>query len=70
MLSWLGSIGDAFGIIMQVVTSFFSGILAVFSLVAEGMVYIVAILGFLPSVVLGFAMAGLTICVVFHLIGR
>lgn len=55
---------------MQVVTSFFSGILAVFSLVAEGMVYIVAILGFLPSVLLGFAMAGLTICVVFHLIGR
>lgn len=70
MLSWLSSIGDAIGIFIQFLTSTISGILSVFSLVGEAASFMAVAWALLPSPLLVFATAGISIVIVFHLIGR
>lgn len=70
MLSALSGLVQGFNIVVQFVTTFFTGIISVFGLVAQCWVFLVTVWGLLPSVVLVFAAAGLSICVVFQLIGR
>lgn len=70
MLSWLSSIGESIGIFIQFVTSTISGILAVFGLVGQSIAFLTVAWLQLPSVLLVFCVAGITIVVVFQLIGR
>lgn len=70
VLSWLSSIGDAIGIFVQFVTSTVSGILSVFGLIGQCFAFLTLSFGHLPSVLLVFITAGLTITIVFQLIGR
>lgn len=70
MFSWLSSIGNSFVIIAQTISSFFTGILNVFALVGQSLSFLSASWVYMPSVLLVFATAGISIVVVFHLIGR
>lgn len=70
MLSWLSSIGDAIGIFVQFVTSTITGILTVFGLVGQCFSFLGVSWLLLPSVLQVFCVAGLTIVIVFLLIGR
>lgn len=70
VLSWLSSIGDAIGILVQFVTSTVSGILSVFGLIGQCFAFLTVSWGYMPSVLLVFITAGLTITIVFQLIGR
>lgn len=70
MLNWLSSIGDAIGIFVQFVTSLVTGIISVFGLVGEAFIFLNTAYAYMPSVLLVFVGAGITISVVFHLIGR
>lgn len=70
MLSWLSSIGDSIGIFIQFLTSTVTGILSVFALVGEAFSFIAVSWVLLPAPLLVFATAGISIVIVFHLIGR
>lgn len=70
MLSWLSSIGEAIGIFLQFIGSTISGLLTVFGLVGQSFGWLTVAIGYMPSVLTGFVMAGLTITIVYHLIGR
>lgn len=70
MLSWLSSIGNSFVVFIQFLISTISGILSVFGLIAQSLVFLALSWGYLPSVLLVFAVAGVSIIVVFQLIGR
>lgn len=70
MLSWLSSIGNSFVVFIQFLISTLSGILSVFGLIAQSLVFLALSWGYLPSVLLVFAVAGVSIIVVFQLIGR
>lgn len=70
MLGWLSSIGNAIGVMMQFISTFFSGIASVFILIGQSMSFLAVSWAVLPSVLLVFVTAGLTICIVFQLIGR
>lgn len=70
MLSWLSSIGESIGVFVQFVTSMISGILSVFGLIGQCWAFLTVSWGYMPSVLLVFITAGLTITIVFQLIGR
>lgn len=70
VLSWLSSIGESIGIFIQFVTSTISGIVSVFGLIGQCFAFLTFSFGYLPSVLLVFITAGLTITIVFQLIGR
>lgn len=68
---------DVFSGIVQALTtagnflvSFFSGILSVFSLIGDAWSFLGASWLYMPAPLLVFATAGLTIVIVFQLIGR
>lgn len=70
MLDWISSIGNSFTIIVQFISSFINGILSVFGLVGQCWAFLVVAFGVMPSVLLVFMVTGLTITIVFQLIGR
>lgn len=70
VLNWLSSIGESIGVFVQFVTSTVSGILSVFALVGRSFTFLTVAVSYLPSVLLVFVTAGLTITIVYHLIGR
>ena len=70
MISWLSGIGEAFVAILSFISSTITGILQVFALVGQSVAFLTTMLGFVPSVLLVFALAGIGITVFFHLIGR
>lgn len=70
MLSWLGSIGEAIGLFVQFLTSFITGIINVFVLVAQSITFLGSLVAFFPPVLWVFVTAGISITVLFHLIGR
>lgn len=70
MFSWLSSIGEAIGIFVQFIVSTISGILTVFGLVGQCFSFLGVSWLLLPSVLQVFCVAGLTVTIVFLLIGR
>lgn len=70
MLDFLKAIVDAIIGFTHFVTNLVSGLINALALIPEAFVLLEYSLAFVPSVLLVFAMAGLTICVVFHIIGR
>lgn len=70
MLAWLSSIGQAFGAILNFFTSTITGIIQLFALIPQAMLFLTAIWAYIPPVLLAFALAGIGIVVFFQLIGR
>ena len=70
MLDVLSSIVEAISTLLNFVVSFFSGILSVFGLVSQSAAFLTLAWTQLPSVLLVFCVAGLSIVIVFQLIGR
>ena len=70
MLAALGAIVDALGTFLNLVVSFFSGLLSLFSLIGQSMAFLSLIWTVIPSVLLVFGLAGIGIVVMLHLLGR
>lgn len=70
MLDWISSIGDSIGVFVQFVSSLISGIISVFSLIGQSFAFLGVVWVYLPSVLLVFCVAAITIIIVFQLIGR
>lgn len=70
MLSFFSTLGDAVTSLLNFIVSSFSGILSVFALVGEAFSFIAVSWALLPAPLLVFATAGISIVIVFHLIGR
>lgn len=70
VLDWISSIGDSIGVIVQFISTFINGILSVFGLIGQCWAFLVVAFGVMPSVLLVFMATGLTITIVFQLIGR
>lgn len=70
MLDMFSALVDALTTASQFIVSFFSGIVSVFALVGQSFVFMAAAWAYLPAPLLVFATAGISIVIVFQLIGR
>ena len=70
MLGWLSAIGDAIATFLSTISSFLSGILSVFSLVAQCYTFFINSTLVVPSVLTVFMACTITISVVFLFIDR
>lgn len=70
MFEFLSTIAESIGLFLQFIGSTVSGLLGVFGLAFRSMGWLTVALGYMPSVLVGFAMTGVLITILFHLIGR
>lgn len=70
MLNVFSGIVDALATLANFIVSFFSGILSVFVLIGQCWDFLGESWAYMPAPLLVFAVAGLTVCIVFQLIGR
>lgn len=70
MLSFLGSIADSFGVIVQFISTTISGIISVFGFVGQSVAYLATCYAALPAVLLVFVTAGMALCTLLFFIGR
>lgn len=70
MLDVFSSLVEGITTLLSFVSSFFSGIISVFGLVAQCSAFLTLAWTQLPSVLLVFCVAGLSIVIVFQLIDR
>lgn len=70
MLSWLASIGDAIGVMMQLIVSLFNGLIQLFTLVPKAITFTLSAFAYIPPPLVVFATAAISIIAFLHLLGR
>lgn len=70
MLDYLRSISDFLFAIGSFVVNLVEGVLFLINMIPQAMGTLTMAFGYLPSMLVTFAVAGVAICVVYHLIGR
>lgn len=70
MLEMVDSIITFLQTVVSLIQNFISGLLTLMLLIPQALVFITTSIGYLPPVLVVFAVAGVSICVVFHIIGR
>lgn len=70
MLNVLQSITDFLTMIVDSVRNLVTGIASMLSIIPQSMTVLNYAIGYMPGVLATFALAGIAICVVFHIIGR
>lgn len=70
MLDVFSALVNALTSALQFIVSFFSGIVSVFTLVGQSFAFLSSSWLVMPAPLIVFATAGLSIVIVFHLIGR
>ena len=70
MLSWLASIGDAIGVMMQLIVSLFNVLIQLFTLVPKAITFTLAAFAYIPPPLVVFATAAISIIAFLHLLGR
>lgn len=70
MLDFLSTIADSIGLFLQFISNIVSGLVQVFGFAARSFGWLTVALGYMPSVLIGFAITGLFLVLLFHLIGR
>lgn len=70
MLDFLSAISSFFSTIGTFLLNIVQGLVSVIALIPQAFVLITYSIGFLPAALLAFALAGLSICIVFFVIGR
>ena len=70
MLDFLSTIADSIGLFLQFIGNMVSGLLQVFGVAFHSFGWLSVSLGYMPSVLVGFAGAGILLVLFFHLIGR
>lgn len=70
MLEFFSTLIDFFVSIGHLLTNLLTGVAYIFALIPQGISFITYSIGFLPSVLVAFAFAGVSICVLFNIIGR
>jgi len=56
--------------VVALVMNFINGLFTLLLLIPQAVVFVTTSIGYLPPVLVVFAVAGVSICVVFHIIGR
>lgn len=70
MLDFLSAVADSFSALLSFVLNLVNGLIYLVGMVPKSMGIVNASFGYLPSVLVTFAGAGIAICVVLFLIGR
>lgn len=70
MLEFLSAIGDAFSAIISFIVNIVNGLIFLVGMIPKAMGIITVSFGYLPSVFVAMATAGIAICIVYLLIGR
>lgn len=70
MLDFLSTIADSIGLFLQFIGNTVSGLLQVFGIAVRSFGWLTVALGYMPSVLMGFASAGILLVLFYHLIGR
>ena len=70
MLEMVTSIVTFLQTVVALITNFINGLFTLLLLIPQAVAFITTSIGYLPPVLTVFAVAGVSICVVFHIIGR
>lgn len=70
MLNVFTAIMDFFSMIGNFVNNLVTGLASMIMIIPQALTAINYSIGYMPSVLLAFATAGIGICIVFHIIGR
>lgn len=70
MLSWLSSIGDTFGILIQFLSNIITGLLSVILLIPQALHVATVCIAYLPPVISAFAVCCVSLSIVLFIIGR
>ena len=70
MLEMVSSILTFLQTVVALVMNFINGLFTLLLLIPQAVVFVTTSIGYLPTVLVVFAVAGVSICVVFHIIGR
>lgn len=70
MLNIFSAIADFLTMLVDYVQNLVSGIASMFSIIPQAISVVNYAVGYMPAVLSVFALAGIGICVVFHIIGR
>lgn len=70
MLDFLSAIGDTLSAFLAFVLNILSGFLYLVSMIPKAFAVIGLSFGYMPAILVGFAAAGIAICIVYLLIGR
>ncbi len=70
MLEMVSSILTFLQTVVALVMNFINGLFTLLLLIPQAVVFVTTSIGYLPPVLVVFAVAGVSICVVFHIIGR
>lgn len=70
MLDFLSTIAESIGLFLQFIGSTVSGLLQVFALTSRCAGWLTVALGYMPSVLVGFAMTGILLTILFLILGR
>lgn len=70
MLDFLSTIADSIGLFLQFIGNTVSGLLQVFGIAFRSFGWLSVAVGYMPSVLVGFAGAGILLVLLFLLIGR
>lgn len=70
MMDFLTSISDFFSAIGGIILNLVNGLVYLVTLIPQAMTYITVSLGYMPAPLLAFAMAILSLCIVYLIIGR
>lgn len=70
MLDFLSTIADSIGLFLQFLGNTISGVMQVFGIAGQSILWLNVALGYLPSVFMGFATLGILISLFYFLLGR
>lgn len=70
MLDFLKGIVDFLTAVGSLIINMVQGLLSIFPLITQSIAFFTYVYAYVPSVLLVFLLAGISICVIFQLIGR
>lgn len=70
MLEFLSTIAESIGVFLQFISSTVSGLVGIFRLAIQSTGWLAVAVGYMPVALVGFAMLGIVITILFQLIGR
>lgn len=70
MLEFFSSVGEFLEMLSDSIYNLFSGLLSILALIPTAMSTIDYAIAYMPAALSAFAVAGIGVCVVFHIIGR
>lgn len=70
MLEFFQALGQAFESVLAFIFNIIEGLIFLITMIPSALDTLQVSLGYMPSILAGFALVGILICIVFQLIGR